>query len=81
MSRKKKTVFWLSAWKQYLGCGFYFTQQTGDGISALSIDRSLKASYDAAAPIGKLRPLVVNLTTKKQLDDLYSIVSYKISRT
>ena len=80
MNRKKKTVFWISVWKPFLKCGFYFTQKSGDGISNLSIDPSLKSSYEAATPIGKLYPLIIDLTAKKQLDDLYAVVSYKISR-
>lgn len=80
MSRKKKTVFWLSAWKPFLKCGFYFSQKSGDGISGLSIDDSLKSSYEKAAPIGKLHPLTIDLTAKRQLHDLCTVVSYKISR-
>ena len=80
MSRKKETVFWISAWKPFLKCGFYFSQKSGEGISDLLIDPSLKSAYDAATPIGKLHPLVIELTAKKQLDDLYTVVSYKISR-
>ena len=80
MTRKKKTVFWISAWKQFLKCGFYFTEKSGDGISDLSIDQSLKSSFDKTDPIGKLRPLIIDLTAKKQLDDLYTVASYMISR-
>jgi hypothetical protein len=80
MTRKKKTVFWISAWKQFLKCGFYFTEKSGDGISDLSIDQSLKSSFHKTDPIGKLRPLIIDLTAKKQLDDLYTVASYMISR-
>ncbi|MBL9136450.1 MAG: DUF3788 family protein [Verrucomicrobiales bacterium] len=80
MTRKKQTVFWISAWKQFLKCGFYFTKKSGDGISALSIDESLKSSFDKTDPIGKLRPLIIDLTAKKQLGDLYTVASYMISR-
>ena len=80
MTRKKKTVFWISAWKPFLKCGFYFTQKSGDGISDLSIEPSLKSAYANAAPIGKLYPLTIDLKAKKQLDDLYTVASYKISR-
>lgn len=79
MTRKKKTVFWISAWKQFLKCGFYFTEKSGDGISDLSIDQSLKSSFDKTGPIGKLRPLIIDLTAKKQLDALYTVASYMIS--
>jgi hypothetical protein len=58
----------------------HFTQKSGEGISDLSIDPSLKSAYAAAAPIGKLYPLVLDLTAKKQLDDLYTVVRYKIAR-
>ena len=80
MTRKKKTVFWISAWKQFLKCGFYFTEKSGDGISDLSIDQLLKSSFEKTDPIGKLRPLIIDLTAKKQLDDLYTVASYMISR-
>jgi hypothetical protein len=80
MTRKKKTVFWISAWKQFLKCGFYFTEKSGDGISGLSIEQSLRSSFDKTDPIGKLRPLIIDLTAKKQLDDLYTVASYMISR-
>lgn len=80
MNRKKKTVFWISAWKESLKCGFYFTQKSGEGISALPIAPSLKSSFEKTAPIGKLRPLVIDLTAKKQLDDLYTVASYMISQ-
>lgn len=79
MARKKKTVFWVSAWKQYLKCGFYFTEESGSGIPALSIDHALKSTYANAAPIGKLHPFVIDLTSKRQLDELYTVASYTIS--
>ena len=29
ITRKKKTVVWMSAWRDYLHLGFYFTDKTG----------------------------------------------------
>ncbi len=77
MSRKKKTVFWISVWKQFLKCGFYFTKKSGAGIAELSIDPFIKSSYENAKPIGKLHPLTIDLTTLKQLKDLYTMARYK----
>ena len=79
MARKKKTVFWISAWEPFLKCGFYFTQKTGVGIADLSIDQSLKSDFANVTPVGKLYPLIIDLTSKKQLDDLYAVASYKVS--
>lgn len=78
MTRKKKTVFWLSAWQACLKCGFYFTTKSAEGISALSIDPSLKSAFANAVPIGKLYPLVVELQTKKQLKDVCTLASFKL---
>ena len=80
MTRKKKTVFWISAWKEFLKCGFYFTQKSGDGISDLPIAQSLKSAFANTTPVGKLYPLSVDLTGKRQLDDLYTVVAYKIAQ-
>lgn len=80
MTRKKKTVFWISAWRQGLKCGFYFTEKSGGGIADLSIDPSVKSSFDKADPIGKLRPLTIDLTAKQQLADLYTVASYMIAQ-
>lgn len=79
MTRKKKTVFWLSAWESCLKCAFYFTAKTGEGISDLAIDEPLKLAFEKAKPIGKLYPLVIEVRAKKQLSDLYAVATYKIS--
>ncbi|MBK1878772.1 DUF3788 family protein [Pelagicoccus mobilis] len=80
MARKKKTVFWLSAWKTHLTCGFYFTAKTGEGVGDLKIERSIIEAFESAKPIGKLLPLAVDLKWSKQLADLYQIVRYKIAQ-
>ena len=81
MTRRAKTVFWLSAWTSCLKAGFYFTTRTGDGIAALPIDASLKAAFASAAPIGKLVPLLIEVRGDEQLDDLFTVAAYRISRT
>jgi len=80
ITRKKKTIFWLSAWKSHLKAAFYFTEKTGAGITDLSIRKAHKLAYTNAAPIGKLRPLVMEISTKAQLKDLFRVADYKISR-
>ena len=35
---KKKTILWLSIWKNYIKTGFYFTEKTGIGVLELDID-------------------------------------------
>lgn len=80
ITRKKKTVAWMSAWKDCFRLGFYFTEKTGAGIAELGIDPALKQVYATADSIGRLKPLLVELRTSEQLPDLYTLLNYKISK-
>jgi hypothetical protein len=81
MTRRTKTVFWLSAWRSGLRAAFYFTARSGAGIPGLPIDASLKSAYASASPIGKLLPLLIDVRSEEQLDDVVSVAAYKVSRT
>lgn len=77
---RKKTVIWLSVWADHFKVAFYFTEKTGAGIAALKVDDSVKEIYLNHKPIGKLKPLVVEVKEKSQLDDVKALISYKISQ-
>jgi len=73
----KKTVCWLSAWDQYFKAGFYFTEKTAAGVFQLGIDEATKTEFATAKHIGKLIPLVIRVTNKKQLKDVLTVIEYK----
>ena len=66
---KKKTVFWLSVWEKHFKTGFYFTEKTIMGLSGI----------EPGKPIGKLIPVVINVTSKKQIKDVLKTATYKMS--
>ena len=74
---KKKTVFWLSACDQYFRTAFYFTEKTSAGIFDLDIDPGIKKEFRNAETTGKLIPLVIRVSQKKQLRDILKLVEYK----
>ena len=78
---KKKTVVWLSAWKTHFKLGFYFTEKTGAGICKLEIHEGLKSNYENNKPIGRLKPLIVEVSKQSQLSDVYALLNYKIGRS
>ena len=80
IGRKKKTVVWLSAWEQHFKLGFYFTEKSGAGIPDLDVSLSLKDSYASNKPIGRMKPLVPEVSRSSQLADIYALVEYKISK-
>jgi hypothetical protein len=77
---KKKTVVWLSVWSDCFKVAFYFTENSGSGIPGLEIDDSIKEFYLNHKPIGKLKPIVVEVRTNSQLDDIYALIKYKIGK-
>lgn len=79
VTNKKKTVFWLSIWDTYAQTGFYFTEKHLEGIAALPISESIKEEFAKSEKVGKLIPLILQITSKDQLPDLFEIIRYKKS--
>ena len=77
---KKKTVVWLSVWSDCFKVAFYFTEKSGGGIPGLRIDDSIKEFYLDHKPIGKLKPIVVEVRMKSQLVDINTLIEYKIGQ-
>jgi hypothetical protein len=76
---KKKTVFWLSVWDKYFKTAFYFTEKNCSGIADLDIKESIKKDFRDRKPVGKLLPLVIEMSKKEQIKDLLKIIEYKKS--
>ena len=79
VTHKKKTILWLSVWRSYFKTGFYFTEKNGAGIDGLPIDETIKKEFMEGQPIGKLKPLIINISKAEQLQDLLSLIRYKMS--
>lgn len=77
ITHRKKTVCWLSVWEHCIMLGFYFTEKSGAEIENLDIAESLKESYRTHKPVGRLKPLIAEITSKEQLEDVYSLMHYK----
>ena len=79
ITHKKKTVAWLSLWKNTFKTGFYFTEKTGAGINSLDIDSKIKSSFSQNKPIGKLLPLTLEIDKPYQTEDFRKIAEYKMA--
>ncbi|MDX9918756.1 MAG: DUF3788 family protein [Paludibacter sp.] len=77
ITRKAKTVCWLSPWEGYLQIGFYFTEKDRTEIMALDIDNTIKTEFESAKSIGKLIPLIMRIDSADQLRDWNNIAVYK----
>jgi hypothetical protein len=75
----KRTVAWLSVWRGCFKVALYFTEKTGAGIDDLAIAESLKDQYRSNRPVGRLKPLVMEVKKKAQLRDVHALLRYKMS--
>ncbi|MDR2907968.1 MAG: DUF3788 domain-containing protein, partial [Bacteroidales bacterium] len=76
---KKKTIFWLSIWEGYFKTSFFFTEKHLESIAALNIAEKIKEDFYRQKPIGKLIPMLFNVSQSEQLHDLLNIVKLKKS--
>jgi len=74
VARRKKTIFWLSAWEGYFRTNFYFLKRHMDGIAALGI---AKNSFILKEEWGKMIPVTFNIRGKKQFPDLLKMINFK----
>lgn len=77
VSNKKKTVCWISAWNKFFKVGSYFTEKTRLGINELDIEYRIKEDFSKSENIGKLIPLVINVSRIEQINDVLKIIEYK----
>lgn len=74
---KKKTIVWLSVWKEFIKASFYFTEKTRPGVLELDFNDTIKASFAVTKPAGKLIPLIVDIIDEERWKDFVVILNYK----
>jgi hypothetical protein len=77
LARKKKTVCWVSIWDQAFRTTFYFTVESGQEIERLPIAQERKDAYRAQASSGKLKPITMEVRSKQDLGDVFTLFGYK----
>jgi hypothetical protein len=74
---KTKTVFWLSVYEKAFKTSFFFTAKTGDGVAALDIEEKVKTAFQTTPVVGKLKPLVLEMDGRSNLEDVLNLIEYK----
>lgn len=76
-THRKKTILWLSVWDGFFRASFFFAEKNLDAISASDIPKTVKDEFAGMKPIGRLLPMIFDVTGKEQLDDLLAVVRFK----
>jgi hypothetical protein len=79
VTRKSKTVFWLSIIKGAFRTTFYFTDRAEKAINESSISSKLKTQFNEGKRYGKIRGIRVVFKNKKNVEDAKSLIALKLS--
>jgi hypothetical protein len=75
--RGAKTVCWISLWEGFFRVSFYFAtrlkEELEQSIDTEFLDRAMRQS-----PVGKLLPIVVEVSDQHQVAELMEIVAFKL---
>jgi len=79
VSRKKKTVFWLTVIKGTFRITCYFTDKSADAIRRSELSSALKEQFRDGKHYGALRGLSVTFSRKSDLKDAKTLIGLKLS--
>jgi hypothetical protein len=77
VSRKKKTVFWLSVFSGSFRITAYFTDKAREAIRASPLPAELKAQFLRKAGPAKLRGITITFRKKADVADAKALIALK----
>ena len=80
VTRKSKTIFWLSVWKNAFKIGFYFSDKAEALIEQSDIPDELKAAFKNGKRYGKIRGLTIVFRKKKDIEYADSLIAIRLKK-
>jgi hypothetical protein len=79
VTRKKKTIFWLSIYKDLFRITFYFGDKAEPVIMDSSISDRLKEEFKNGKRYGKIRGITLIIDSKKVIEYIKALITIKLS--
>jgi hypothetical protein len=79
VTRKKKTIFWLSIYKDLFRITFYFGNKAEPVIMESSISDRLKEEFKNGKSYGKIRGITIAISSDKDIESVKSLINVKLS--
>jgi hypothetical protein len=79
VTRKGKTIFWLSVIKGSFLITFYFTDRAEEAINKSSISDELKEQFSNGKKYSKIRGLTIKFKNKKDIEYFKAMLVLKLS--
>jgi len=79
VQKKKKTVVWMSAWKDYMQATVYVPCAYLNELKGMELRESVKEKILSAKQVGKSLPCMFEIRNTDILDDLKKVMLFKES--
>ena len=76
--KKKKTIVWMSAWEGFMKAAVYIPEKLMDQVYSLPINDMTKERIQGAKVIGKSKECMFEIRNQTDLEDLTTIMLFKI---
>jgi len=78
VTRKSKTIFWLSVWKNAFRITFYFADKAEPLIDQSGIPEKLKTQFKEGRRFGKIRGLTIDFSAKKDIEYAEVLIAIRL---
>jgi len=79
VQKKKRTIVWMSVWKNYIQATIYFPLKLLDTVLALDISETTKDKIVSTNNVGKSKPCIFEIRSKEALVDFEKVMKLKIA--
>lgn len=79
VQKKKKTIVWMSAWKEYMQATIYIPDKYAGELNGLELKKDVKARIFAVKKVGKSVPCMFELRTMDVLEEIKKVMLLKMS--
>jgi len=79
VQKKKKTIFWLSVWKDYFEAVFYIQENHVENIYSLSLSKEQLKKIVETENVGKLKPCIFEMRSQEKFNNFIKVMNYKLS--
>jgi len=78
ITRKTKTIFWLSLFENGFRITFYFSDKAEEAIMQSELSDALKESFKQGKHYGKIRGLTLNFNHKEDIEYAKLLISLRL---
>lgn len=80
VQKKKRTIVWMSAWKGFMKAAIYIPERIIEDVYSLRIREETKERIQATKNVGKSKPCLFEIRNQKILQDLDTVMQFKIEK-